>query len=142
ADRGGTQVEREEHQSDDDQSGTTSGGHRRILAPGPGRGHIAAHRRRGVRGLRQDGHVGEVARHIDDAERRARLGVRHALAVPVADTLAAARALTCLHATEPASVHLAAWARAGVTRDDIDDALYVQRSVVKQLAMPRTVFAF
>ena len=86
--------------------------------------------------------MGEVARHIDDAERRARLGVRHALAVPVADTLAAARALTCLHATEPASVHLAAWARAGVTRDDIDDALYVQRSVVKQLAMRRTVFAF
>jgi hypothetical protein len=86
--------------------------------------------------------VGEVARHIDDDERRARLGVRHALAVPVSDTLAAARAVMCLHATEPASVHLAARARAGVSRDDVDRALYVQRSVVKQLAMRRTVFAF
>lgn len=84
----------------------------------------------------------EVARHVDDAERRARLGVRHALASPVADTLAAARAMTCLHATEPASVHLAAWARCGATRADVDTALYDDRSVVKQLAMRRTVFAF
>lgn len=54
-----------------------------------------------------------VVRHIDDGERRARLGVRHALARPVADVLSAARAVTCLHATEPASVHLSAWARSG-----------------------------
>jgi hypothetical protein len=90
----------------------------------------------------QDGRVTEVARHIDDRERRARLGVRHGLAVPVADTLAAARAMVCLHATEPASVHLAAWARSGAGRDEVDRALYVDRSVVKQLAMRRTVFAF
>jgi Winged helix DNA-binding domain len=90
----------------------------------------------------QDGRVTEVARHIDDRERRARLGVRHGLALHVADTLAAARAMTCLHATEPASVHLAAWARSGASRDEIDRALYVDRSVVKQLAMRRTVFAF
>jgi len=83
-----------------------------------------------------------VVRHIDDDERRARLGVRHGLARPVADTLAAARAMTCLHATEPASVHLAAWARSGATRDEVDRALYADRSVVKQLAMRRTVFAF
>jgi DNA glycosylase AlkZ-like len=81
-------------------------------------------------------------RHIDDDERRARLGVRHALAAPVTDTLAATRAVTCLHATEPASVHLAARARCGATRDEVDAALYDQRSVVKQLAMRRTVFAF
>jgi hypothetical protein len=81
-------------------------------------------------------------RHIDDDERRARLGVRHGLAAPVADTLAAARAMVCLHATEPASVHLAAWARSGATRADVDAALYDDRSVVKQLAMRRTVFAF
>ncbi len=84
----------------------------------------------------------EVARHIGDDERRARLGTRHALAQPVADTLASARAMTCLHATEPASVHLSAWARSGATRDEVDEALYVDRSVVKQLAMRRTVFAF
>jgi hypothetical protein len=50
--------------------------------------------------------------------------------------------MTCLHATEPASVHLAAWARSGASRADVDAALYVDRSVVKQLAMRRTVFAF
>ena len=81
-------------------------------------------------------------RHIDDDERRARLAVRHGLAEPVADTAAATRAMTCLHATEPASVHLAAWARAGVSRAAVDAALYDDRSVVKQLAMRRTVFAF
>jgi hypothetical protein len=81
-------------------------------------------------------------RHIDDDERRARLAVRHGLAEPVADTAAATRAMTCLHATEPASVHLAAWARSGVSRAEVDAALYDDRSVVKQLAMRRTVFAF
>jgi winged helix DNA-binding protein len=84
----------------------------------------------------------EVARHVGDAERRARLGVRHGLAQPVADTLAAARSVVCLHATEPASVHLAAWARSGASLADVDRALYDDRSVVKQLAMRRTVFAF
>ncbi len=86
--------------------------------------------------------TGEPVRHVDDAERCARLGVRHALAAPVADTLAATRAVTCLHATEPASVHLAAWARSGASRAEVDEALYADRSIVKQLAMRRTVFAF
>ncbi|MFZ2012713.1 MAG: winged helix DNA-binding domain-containing protein [Nocardioides sp.] len=81
-------------------------------------------------------------RHLNDDERRARLGVRHALAAPVADPVAAARAVTCLHATEPASVHLAAWARSGATLEQVDAALYDDRSLVKQLAMRRTVFAF
>ncbi len=81
-------------------------------------------------------------RHLDDDARRARLGVRHALAAPVADPVAAARAVTCLHATEPASVHLAAWARSGASLAEVDEALYDDRSLVKQLAMRRTVFAF
>lgn len=51
-------------------------------------------------------------------------------------------AMTCWHATEPASVHMSAWARCGASRDLIDRALYGDRSVVKQLAMRRTVFAF
>jgi hypothetical protein len=90
----------------------------------------------------QDDRVSGTVRHVDDDERRARLGARHALATPVADTLAAARAVTCLHATEPASVHLATWARSGVTRNQVDEALYTDRTIVKQLAMRRTVFAF
>lgn len=87
------------------------------------------------------GGVGELERHIGDDERRTRLGLRHGLAVPVTDAVAAARSVTCLHATEPASVHLAAWARSGVTRDQVDGSLYAERSIVKQLAMRRTVFA-
>lgn len=81
---------------------------------------------------------------ISDQQRRTRLARRHALAPEArADSVeSATRAMTCLHATEPASVHLAAWARCGATRGEVDRALYDDRSIVKQLAMRRTVFAF
>jgi len=81
-------------------------------------------------------------RIVTDDERRARIGARHALAAPVADTLAATRAMTCLHATEPANVYLSAFARSGAGRAEIADALFTRRTVVRQLAMRRTVFAF
>lgn len=79
---------------------------------------------------------------ITDAHRRARLAVRHGLAAPLASVEEATAAMTCLHATEPANVHLAAYARTGCSREDVDRALYTDRSIVKQLAMRRTVFAF
>lgn len=79
---------------------------------------------------------------ITDDQRRARLARRHALAEPVGTVIGAAAAMTCLHATEPASVHLAAFARCGASRDEVDRALYLDRTLVKQLAMRRTVFAF
>lgn len=51
--------------------------------------------------------------------------------------------MTALHATEAATVHLAVWAR---TRDvdvaEVDAALYERRTLVKQLAMRRTLFVF
>jgi hypothetical protein len=51
--------------------------------------------------------------------------------------------MVCLHATDPASVYLSAWARVdGMTLDDLDRALYVDRSLVKHLAMRRTLFVF
>ncbi|GGF58240.1 hypothetical protein GCM10011519_35120 [Marmoricola endophyticus] len=81
-------------------------------------------------------------RVVSDAERRARLGRRHALAESVDGVLEAAESVVCLHATEPASVYLSARARGGATRDDVSRALYDDRSVVRQLAMRRTVFAF
>ncbi|MCZ4497934.1 MAG: hypothetical protein JWQ74_487 [Marmoricola sp.] len=81
-------------------------------------------------------------RQITDAERRYRLAVRHCLVTPCADLPTATSAMTCWHATEPASVHLAAWARTGLSRGAVDVVLYEDRSVVKQLAMRRTVFAF
>ncbi|GAA5160113.1 winged helix DNA-binding domain-containing protein [Ornithinimicrobium tianjinense] len=84
-------------------------------------------------------------RHVDDEERRARIAVRHALhpAHRVVGTLAATRAMTVLHATEAASVHLAVAARTdGTTPADVEGALYDDRPVVKQLAMRRTLFVF
>ncbi|HET7723313.1 MAG TPA: winged helix DNA-binding domain-containing protein [Propionibacteriaceae bacterium] len=83
--------------------------------------------------------------HLSDAQRRTRLGRRHALAPAhrVDGPVAAARSVVALHATEPASVHLAVVARThGVTVADIDRALYEERTLVKQLAMRRTLFAF
>ena len=81
---------------------------------------------------------------MSDDERRGRLAVRHALApsARVATVEAAVEAMTCLHATEPANVYLSAHARSGATRDDIERALFDDRTVVRQLAMRRTVFAF
>lgn len=82
-------------------------------------------------------------RHIDDGERRARLARRHGLAQGLPDALAATRAMTVLHATEAATVHLSLWARVpGITVADVDAALYDTRALVKQLAMRRTLFVF
>jgi len=51
--------------------------------------------------------------------------------------------MTVLHSTEPATVYLSLQARVdGVTVADIDQALYADRSLVKQLAMRRTLFVF
>ncbi len=81
-------------------------------------------------------------RVITDDERRARLAVRHALAPAgrVATVPEAVASTVCLHATEPANVYLSAYARSGATRAQIDDALHGERSVVRQLAMRRTLF--
>ncbi len=50
--------------------------------------------------------------------------------------------MTVLHATEAATVHLAVHARTeGVAPVDVDAALYEDRTLVKQLAMRRTMFA-
>ncbi|HEX5917748.1 MAG TPA: winged helix DNA-binding domain-containing protein [Nocardioides sp.] len=84
-------------------------------------------------------------RRISDAQRRNRIAVRHALAPAhrLGDVEAVTRAMTVLHATEAATVHLAVAARAeGVGPADVDVALYDTRSVVKQLAMRRTLFVF
>jgi hypothetical protein len=84
-------------------------------------------------------------RKFELAERRARLARRHRLAPPdrAADALEAARSMVCLHGTDPATVHLSAWARVEDMRvADLERALYVERSLVKHLAMRRTLFVF
>jgi hypothetical protein len=94
--------------------------------------------------LVQDRRVSPTARHVGDDERRARLGIRHALAPGsrVASPEEVVRAMTVLHSTEPATVHLSCWARADVEVSDVERALYVDRTLVKQLAMRRTLFVF
>jgi hypothetical protein len=84
-------------------------------------------------------------RRVSDGERRHRLARRHALGPGhrVADPEAATRAMTVLHATEAPSVYLSLWARVDrLTIDDVDRALYDERTLVKQLAMRRTLFVF
>ncbi len=86
-----------------------------------------------------------VVPHITDDERRARLAVRHALApgARVATPELATRAMTVLHSTEPATVYLSLWARVtGLTNAEVNRALFEDRSLVKQLAMRRTLFVF
>jgi hypothetical protein len=82
---------------------------------------------------------------VSDDERRARLAGRHALApaLRVDSPEAATRALTVLHSTEPATVYLSCWARVtGFEIADLDRALFQDRTLVKQLAMRRTLFVF
>jgi hypothetical protein len=82
-------------------------------------------------------------RAIDPAERRARLGRRHALAPSAhVETVAeAARAMTVLHATDAASVYLQARARMHDSSPaSIERELYENRTVLRHLAMRRTLF--
>ena len=82
-------------------------------------------------------------RTIGDTERRARLALRHGLTPGhrPADVVALAGSLGGLHATDPASVYLAARARlADPAVGAIEDALYVERTLVRMLGMRRTMF--
>ncbi|MFS0705862.1 winged helix DNA-binding domain-containing protein [Cellulomonas sp. 179-A 9B4 NHS] len=85
-----------------------------------------------------------VPRSVSAAERRARLGRRHALAPGhgAPDPVAAARAVVALHSTDPASTVLSALARTpGATPADVERALYEDRDLIRVLAMRRTLFA-
>jgi hypothetical protein len=84
-------------------------------------------------------------RRIDDAERRTRLARRHRLAPGdrAPHVVEAARSLVALHGTDPSTIYLSAWARVdGMTVGDLERALYDERSLVKHLAMRRTLFVF
>jgi len=84
-------------------------------------------------------------RLIDDRERRARLARRHAVAEPyrVDSPEAAVDAVLALHATEAATPFLSLNARVDdCSRETMSAALTESRTLVKQLAMRRTVFVF
>jgi hypothetical protein len=80
---------------------------------------------------------------IDTAERRRRIGVRHALSAqrPKRELGRLADDMAGIHATDPASVYMELRARTfDLTREDIERALYDERALVKVLAMRRTMF--
>jgi hypothetical protein len=82
-------------------------------------------------------------RTVGIEERRGRLGQRHALAPAsqVGTVADAARAMTVLHATDAASVFLEARARMRESSpESIEHELYEGRSVLRLLAMRRTLF--
>ena len=84
-------------------------------------------------------------RTIEAVERRARLARRHRLTPgsQAMDVEQAAESMVCLHATDPSTVYLSAWARVDdMTVPEMERALYVDRSLVKHLAMRRTLFVF
>ena len=80
-------------------------------------------------------------RTIDVEERRARLAIRHGLARPFDTVDDAAASMVGLHASDPATVYLAARARVrDFVHTDLEDALYERRSLVRMLGMRRTLF--
>jgi hypothetical protein len=81
-----------------------------------------------------------MALKISEAARRARLVERHLLGAPVGTAAEVAGSLVALHATDPMTVYLSAWARSQCMAEDMDAALYAERSLVRMLGMRRTVF--
>ena len=81
-------------------------------------------------------------RRIGVEERRARLGLRHHLAASArTGAVEAARDLVGLHATDPATVYLAARARMPSPEvAAVERALYEDRALVRMLGMRRTMF--
>ena len=80
-------------------------------------------------------------RSFTGAERRARLARRHFLGEPAGSIDDAVADLVGLHATDPATPYLSLWARLPeFTVADLDTELYRRRTLVKHLAMRRTLW--
>jgi hypothetical protein len=77
---------------------------------------------------------------VSAVQRRARLLERHRLAAPAASVAEAVEAMIALHATDPPTVYLSAWARTECAADQVDAAVYAERSLVRMLGMRRTMF--
>ncbi|MGH1565613.1 winged helix DNA-binding domain-containing protein [Mumia sp. DW29H23] len=82
---------------------------------------------------------------ITDEQRRHRLVVRHRVGASPGDTPPTVedvvRGVLVLHATDPATVYLSALARsAALTLEDVRAAMYERRTLVRVLAMRRTLF--
>lgn len=87
--------------------------------------------------------MARARRRIGVEERRARLAWRHHLCAeaPAPSVTVAAERLVGLHATDPATVFLSAWARVpGLKVGDVERALYEEKALVRHLCMRRTLF--
>ncbi len=82
-------------------------------------------------------------RRVDAEERRARLARRHRL-TPTSraqDVPDAVRSVVAFHSSDPATVFLSAWARTQELEiRRLESALYAERTLVRMLAMRRTLF--
>jgi hypothetical protein len=74
------------------------------------------------------------------AERQWRLVQRQLLGTPFGSVTEVAESLVALHATDPVTVYLSAWARSRCAVSQVDAALYEERAMVRMLGMRRTVF--
>lgn len=84
-----------------------------------------------------------VVRKIGTAQRQARLAVRHHLAPSMqgGDPATVARGIGAYHATDPATVYLAAAARTGFAAPSVlEAAMFDDRTLVRMLGMRRTMF--
>jgi hypothetical protein len=80
-------------------------------------------------------------RRFSVEERRSRLARRHFLSSPARDPVELARALVGLHATDPVTVYLSAWARGkDFSVAQLEHALYEERSLLRMIGMRRTLF--
>jgi len=77
---------------------------------------------------------------VSATERRGRLMERQLLGAPVGTVGEVAESLVALHATDPVTVYLSAWARSHCAVSHVDETLYEERAVVRMLGMRRTVF--
>jgi len=76
-------------------------------------------------------------------DRRRELVRRHHLGGDAGSPETVTRALVALHATDPASVYLSVLARSAMaTLADVSSAMYERRSLVRWMAMRRTLFVF
>jgi hypothetical protein len=81
-----------------------------------------------------------MTHRVSIAERRGRLVERQLLGTPVATVGEVAESLVALHATDPVTVYLSAWARSRCAVSEVDAALYEERALVRMLGMRRTMF--
>ncbi|MGD2042651.1 MAG: crosslink repair DNA glycosylase YcaQ family protein, partial [Acidimicrobiia bacterium] len=80
-------------------------------------------------------------RRVDTTERRSRLALRHRLAAPARDPIEATRSVVALHSSDPATVFLSVRARVtGFRIEDLEEALYEDRSLVRFYGMRRTLW--